>query len=70
MIRKKVARITRTRINKKRKCSNSKTEGNRRSNKPKREVTLYLIIVHVLENSGILDAYEYFLRAICKNGLP
>jgi len=23
-----------------------------------------------LERSGILDAYEYFLRAICKNGLP
>lgn len=24
----------------------------------------------MLEKSGILDAYEYFLRAICKNGLP
>ncbi|KAL4472387.1 hypothetical protein ABPG74_018336 [Tetrahymena malaccensis] len=24
----------------------------------------------ILETSGILDAYEYFLRQLCKNGLP
>jgi len=30
----------------------------------------YCYLVGVLERSGILDAYEYFLRAICKNGLP
>lgn len=43
------------------------------SNKGKKlnkEVAMYLILVQVLERSGILDAYEYFLRAICKNGLP
>jgi hypothetical protein len=32
--------------------------------------TSFCYIVGVLEKSGILDAYEYFLRAICKNGLP
>ena len=24
----------------------------------------------VIKSSGLLDAYEHFLRAICKNGLP
>ncbi len=26
--------------------------------------------IKVLETSGILDAYEYYLRSICKMGLP
>ncbi len=53
------------------KWSNNKLSDNNKDNRHKKEViTFFYISVQVLENSGILDAYEYFLRAICKNGLP
>jgi len=59
-----------TKIKKKNFFSNNKLNRSRKDSKLKSEVIFRIIIVKVLETSGILDAYEYFLRAICKNGLP
>lgn len=59
-----------TRISKSNFFSNNKPNRNRKDWKLKNEVPFNFMIVEVLETSGILDAYEYFLRAICKNGLP
>jgi hypothetical protein len=47
----------------------SRHENSKKGLKLSNEVSL-AYQVNVLEQSGILDAYEYFLRAICKNGLP
>ena len=55
---------------KNREWNRKKQKGSNKESKHSREVKHSLIIVQVLERSGILDAYEYFLRAICKNGLP
>ena len=32
--------------------------------------TLLVILVEILKRTGIVNAYEQFLRSICKNGLP
>lgn len=67
MIRREARRI---KTNKNKGWNRKKQKGSNREDKHNKEVRHLFTIVQVLERSGILDAYEYFLRAICKNGLP
>lgn len=48
----------------------SRPASSRSASRPRNAVLSFLDSVNILETSGMLDAYEYFLRAICKNGLP
>ena len=58
------------RIKKNKKWKKKKQRKRNKESKLKKEVAIHYIQVQVLEKSGVLDAYEYFLRSVCKNGLP